>query len=107
MIASKRLLLRCSDALPMSAEGRRDRVASPGGGTSRRCGLERETKAGSDVLCALSLNEARRGCGPSSAPLSRLSLIVRATIMSGALRSEEHTSELQSLMSISYAVFCL
>src|SRR3546814_7409949 len=26
---------------------------------------------------------------------------------SGALRSEEHTSELQSLMRISYAVFCL
>src|SRR3546814_6571582 len=25
----------------------------------------------------------------------------------GARRSEEHTSELQSLMSISYAVFCL
>src|SRR3546814_9562044 len=29
----------------------------------------------------------------------------RGTI--GALRSEEHTSELQSLMRISYAVFCL
>src|SRR3546814_7972849 len=27
--------------------------------------------------------------------------------MIGALRSEEHTSELQSLMRISYAVFCL
>src|SRR3546814_8624614 len=26
---------------------------------------------------------------------------------SGAFRSEEHTSELQSLMRISYAVFCL
>src|SRR3546814_8082537 len=26
---------------------------------------------------------------------------------SGAVRSEEHTSELQSLMRISYAVFCL
>src|SRR3546814_8830721 len=26
---------------------------------------------------------------------------------SGEIRSEEHTSELQSLMSISYAVFCL
>src|SRR3546814_15627061 len=26
---------------------------------------------------------------------------------SGAIRSEEHTSELQSLMRISYAVFCL
>src|SRR3546814_10492119 len=28
-------------------------------------------------------------------------------IDTGALRSEEHTSELQSLMRISYAVFCL
>src|SRR3546814_2291354 len=28
-------------------------------------------------------------------------------IWAGALRSEEHTSELQSLMRISYAVFCL
>src|SRR3546814_9785859 len=27
--------------------------------------------------------------------------------LGGALRSEEHTSELQSLMRISYAVFCL
>src|SRR3546814_1497979 len=27
--------------------------------------------------------------------------------MGGAMRSEEHTSELQSLMRISYAVFCL
>src|SRR3546814_10022583 len=27
--------------------------------------------------------------------------------MSGGCRSEEHTSELQSLMRISYAVFCL
>src|SRR3546814_8087902 len=30
-----------------------------------------------------------------------------ATMASGAKRSEEHTSELQSLMRISYAVFCL
>src|SRR3546814_4110034 len=29
------------------------------------------------------------------------------TAMPGYMRSEEHTSELQSLMSISYAVFCL
>src|SRR3546814_6617899 len=28
-------------------------------------------------------------------------------ILRGLLRSEEHTSELQSLMRISYAVFCL
>src|SRR3546814_5216207 len=30
-----------------------------------------------------------------------------ATVCAGSLRSEEHTSELQSLMRISYAVFCL
>src|SRR3546814_6150960 len=30
-----------------------------------------------------------------------------AVDMKGAIRSEEHTSELQSLMRISYAVFCL
>src|SRR3546814_4722145 len=30
-----------------------------------------------------------------------------ATLGSGLSRSEEHTSELQSLMRISYAVFCL
>src|SRR3546814_5716276 len=32
---------------------------------------------------------------------------VSATHAGGFLRSEEHTSELQSLMRISYAVFCL
>src|SRR3546814_8706592 len=31
----------------------------------------------------------------------------RLTIRSSRTRSEEHTSELQSLMRISYAVFCL
>src|SRR3546814_2062295 len=31
----------------------------------------------------------------------------RATLVDGWVRSEEHTSELQSLMRISYAVFCL
>src|SRR3546814_2355251 len=32
---------------------------------------------------------------------------VEATVSQGLIRSEEHTSELQSLMRISYAVFCL
>src|SRR3546814_10886155 len=31
----------------------------------------------------------------------------RATILISFIRSEEHTSEIQSLMRISYAVFCL
>src|SRR3546814_2486264 len=34
-------------------------------------------------------------------------LAERFNHMAAALRSEEHTSELQSLMRISYAVFCL
>src|SRR3546814_2084770 len=34
-------------------------------------------------------------------------LLMAAWKMGPALRSEEHTSELQSLMRISYAVFCL
>src|SRR3546814_7195537 len=38
----------------------------------------------------------------------RLTLLwVTAVIVSVGIRSEEHTSELQSLMRISYAVFCL
>src|SRR3546814_1288268 len=48
------------------------------------------------------------------APISaRVELILRALKIKGSalgsrtLRSEEHTSELQSLMRISYAVFCL
>src|SRR3546814_9250607 len=33
--------------------------------------------------------------------------VAQSSIISPAPRSEEHTSELQSLMRISYAVFCL
>src|SRR3546814_7635459 len=33
--------------------------------------------------------------------------LLRANQIGGQIRSEEHTSELQSLMRISYAVFCL
>src|SRR3546814_6434572 len=42
---------------------------------------------------------AHRGCAHVHAPRSRA--------YGHAYRSEEHTSELQSLMRISYAVFCL
>src|SRR3546814_4926076 len=42
---------------------------------------------------------AHSGCSITSAS--------RAKILSLVQRSEEHTSELQSLMRISYAVFCL
>src|SRR3546814_2141394 len=40
-------------------------------------------------------------------PLHGMRIDMRNGCPSGQLRSEEHTSELQSLMRISYAVFCL
>src|SRR3546814_9550699 len=50
------------------------------------------------------LPDADHVIAPSASPT--ISEIER-TARSGYFRSEEHTSELQSLMRISYAVFCL
>src|SRR3546814_6839013 len=44
-----------------------------------------------------------QGFRPGKAPLS----LIERSHGPGIRRSEEHTSELQSLMRISYAVFCL
>src|SRR3546814_8234554 len=49
-----------------------------------------------------SLRNASKNSRPSSAMMT-----TRLGSQSGAARSEEHTSELQSIMRISYAVFCL
>src|SRR3546814_1687380 len=45
--------------------------------------------------------------GRRSTELHRHSELRTGTVPSRRARSEEHTSELQSLMRISYAVFCL
>src|SRR3546814_6426958 len=51
--------------------------------------------------------EAAKGSGsPSRGPARACGLSISASSASLS-RSEEHTSELQSLMRISYAVFCL
>src|SRR3546814_2561063 len=42
-----------------------------------------------------------------AAAWARVQHLARAAVDEGPWRSEEHTSELQSLMRISYAVFCL
>src|SRR3546814_9532270 len=44
---------------------------------------------------------------PLTRPLERLVDMVLLAFPALSARSEEHTSELQSLMRISYAVFCL
>src|SRR3546814_6558224 len=45
--------------------------------------------------------------GDERRPLRPGGLKMARPLLRGAARSEEHTSELQSLMRISYAVFCL
>src|SRR3546814_2602076 len=47
-------------------------------------------------------NSSRRALLAAGLPAERI-----ASVVGRADRSEEHTSELQSLMRISYAVFCL
>src|SRR3546814_2621324 len=56
------------------------------------------------ILVELGRGERRLGreiAGPIGIQMEGQALVV------GVIRSEEHTSELQSLMRISYAVFCL
>src|SRR3546814_1429289 len=62
-------------------------------------------------LCPTRVATLPSGCGssnqvPSENP-TRSSRRRAATLRWSGARSEEHTSELQSLMRISYAVFCL
>src|SRR3546814_10599051 len=56
-------------------------------------------------LAALDLPCVSEGAKPYFRDV--LDNLMRIEAMSIGLRSEEHTSELQSLMRISYAVFCL
>src|SRR3546814_10044153 len=62
--------------------------------------------SGISVLCPAASDEAPT----TSTPLSSASTTVSSGVWNSGpdtMRSEEHTSELQSLMRISYAVFCL
>src|SRR3546814_1458042 len=54
---------------------------------------------------AIRARTSRRASSTESSPISTRSW--RRTSFRARRRSEEHTSELQSLMRISYAVFCL
>src|SRR3546814_3503073 len=66
--------------------------ASSAGASPRKFGLEAASKG------IATFQAVHEGLG---------SIDVRLFDFGGAPRSEEHTSELQSLMRISYAVFCL
>src|SRR3546814_3569733 len=81
--------------------------------TDRRPLYQACATTGSPNLREAPLNERVTGVGSPFASNSffNSSLRVRSfsasAPMSAFVRSEEHTSELQSLMRISYAVFCL
>src|SRR3546814_9040321 len=65
--------------------------------------------AAPDGNCTQSSMRRRPGEVPATAPISAFPPFNQcfARQVNGPARSEEHTSELQSLMRISYAVFCL
>src|SRR3546814_6830163 len=96
----------CSSDLPGGRLDGRDAAEQPFG-AGRRLPLVRYTSAG------LPDGEGRRGDGPpDEGTLGRQDVAAGVPFRparrgKGHHRSEEHTSELQSLMRISYAVFCL
>src|SRR3546814_2076910 len=60
------------------------------------------------VLCGrTAMSRSGRATDAEDSTMTDIKRIVPGKRMSQAVRSEEHTSELQSLMRISYAVFCL
>src|SRR3546814_7014093 len=70
-------------------------------GAERRSGLSRSHAASSSVMrCS---HSSSSDCGRAF----RAGKLPTMPALHCAMRSEEHTSEVQSLMRISYAVFCL
>src|SRR3546814_3979591 len=67
------------------------------------CGSPNETDAGSKPYAKPDLAAAKQALGESGYKGEKIVVMLPTT----PTRSEEHTSELQSLMRISYAVFCL
>src|SRR3546814_5196481 len=88
---------------PPAAVVRRKHV-SPGMEAWRRFRRHRMAVVGAVVLTLLICGVL---FGPFFWPVSVSDIDFSAMLQGPSARSEEHTSELQSLMRISYAVFCL
>src|SRR3546814_9189700 len=70
------------------------------------------TAVAGNVPLALTEKNARKVCELAGRPEAKVFAgcarpLVRRPVTAEQVRSEEHTSELQSLMRISYSVFCL
>src|SRR3546814_3754685 len=87
---------------PVAAERR----GVPGGGRRRQAD-RRDLRQGGGKRPGCEAARAVRTVDPGRGRVRALQGRVRRQARRGRARSEEHTSELQSLMRISYAVFCL
>src|SRR3546814_8075403 len=78
-----------------------------GAGKMRReeARLPRSSRRSTDATPGPAIHPAFAAPGYGSTPMMAFPPLSR-TAVSDRFRSEEHTSELQSLMRISYAVFC-
>src|SRR3546814_3067903 len=89
---------------PIVDSGTAEPLESRTGETARTMERTREdARKVKDKATAMASEYATAGKDKASNALESLARLMR----DAATRSEEHTSELQSLMRISYAVFCL
>src|SRR3546814_7072756 len=101
--AHLRLALGVLLVVALSACGKKEEAAQPGPAAEPAATTQpakAPPKAVSDEVAALSADDLRKKA-------SQAYQDSRLYAPAGDNRSEEHTSELQSLMRISYAVFCL
>src|SRR3546814_1835240 len=112
-VCSSDLLVRV-DARARSVDEIRNAAAATRGGVAITVGQIANVRIGGDLRTgAGSMNGEEAVIGTVLMLINENSRIVAQDVsakldqVSKTLRSEEHTSELQSLMRISYAVFCL
>src|SRR3546814_1637171 len=95
-------------ALPFQAALAQGGMVSAADPRAAEAGREMLREGGSAVDAALAMMLALTVVEPQSSGIGGGGFLVHHDARNGRVtRSEEHTSELQSLMRISYAVFCL
>src|SRR3546814_6474985 len=90
-----------------TGHGNRSLAVGEGSEMGRGMGLARTTVAWPATARKQSCRSPVRQSPPHGGGPGRVGLLCRGCADRGRARSEEHTSELQSLMRNSYAVFCL
>src|SRR3546814_4757186 len=119
--APKTIFLKCGPTMMRFIFMNAPALRSAGGGppiiaattasfaTRLRCGGDHWKAQPTDRSLRIYIQSGSKPSGERKNPIFAATLLgkTRNSLMSDQARSEEHTSELQSLMRISYAVFCL